>query len=95
MDKRLIEVIVAAILGTIVIFLIRFIINLPPFPVRIETFNEKDAVVEVEYYQIQQSNVAQIDPEWRVRTEHGYHYTSSKMIRVGDSIDIKIIRYTK
>jgi hypothetical protein len=57
---------------------------------------EKDCVVtEVEYFQIGQKHTLQIDPEWRIKTNCGTTHTSRKAMRVGDTVQIKIVKYKK
>ena len=57
---------------------------------------EKDCVVtEVEYFQIGQKHTLQIDPEWRIKTDCGTTHTSRKAMRVGDTVQIKIVKYKK
>jgi hypothetical protein len=57
---------------------------------------EKDCVItEVEYFQIGQKHTLQIDPEWRVKTDCGTTYTVRKAMRVGDTVQIKIVKYKK
>jgi hypothetical protein len=57
---------------------------------------EKDCVItEVEYFQIGQKHTLQIDPEWRVTTDCGTTHTSRQAMRVGDTVQIKIVKYKK
>jgi hypothetical protein len=50
---------------------------------------------EVEYFQVGEKHTLQTDPEWRVKLDCGRTYTSRKAVRVGDSIQIKIVKYKK
>lgn len=60
-----------------------------------EVTEETCIVTEVEFFQIGQRNTLQIDPEWRVKLDCGRIYTSRKAMRVGDSVQIKIVKYKK
>ena len=52
-------------------------------------------VTEVEFYQIGSISVAQLDPEWKVKTSCGYNYTLRYPAKLGDTIHVKILRYKK
>ena len=57
---------------------------------------EKSCVVtEVEFFQIGQRHTLQLDPEWKVKTDCGTRFTAHRPFRVGDTIQIKMIKYRK
>jgi hypothetical protein len=50
-------------------------------------------VTQVEFYQIGSISVAQLDPEWKVKTSCGYTYTLRRKVEPGDTIRVQIIKY--
>jgi len=65
-------------------------------PTVVGEVTEKSCIVtEVEFFQIGQRHTLQIDPEWKVKTDCGNRFTIHRPIRVGDTIQIKIVKYKK
>jgi hypothetical protein len=55
--------------------------------------DETCIVTEVEFYQIGSISIAQLDPEWRIKTSCGYAYTLRRPVNLGDTIRVKILKY--
>lgn len=60
-----------------------------------EVTEQTCVATEVEYFQVGEKHTLQTDPEWRVKLDCGRIYTSRNAVRVGDSIQIKIVKYKK
>jgi len=50
-------------------------------------------VTEVEFHQMGSISVAQLDPEWKVKTTCGYTYTLRRPVNPGDTIRVRILKY--
>ena len=73
---------------------IMYLLSLPK-PMIKETELVKTVVTQVEFHPTGYISVAQIDPEWRVKTDKGYVITSRHHLKIGDTVVIKIIKYAK
>jgi hypothetical protein len=69
-----------------------YMLSLPKPKIR-EIENIKTVVTHVEFHPIGYISVAQIDPEWRIKTSDGYVITSRHQFKIGDTIVIKTIKY--
>ena len=52
-------------------------------------------ITEIEYWQPGRKSVAQLDPEWKVKTSCGRVYTLRYKVEPGDTIHIKILRFKR
>lgn len=88
----------SSIAGLLIIFLIavgayKFIQYKRNVKTQVETIERICIITEVEYWQPGRKSVAQLDPEWKVKTSCGYVHTLRYKVEPGDTIKIKIIKF--
>lgn len=92
MKKFIFEMMAIAVISGIVIW---FVLGLKEPEKPTEILVTYAVVTEVEFHPSGYISVAQIDPEWRVKTDKGITMTSRHQFKIGDTIIVKTIKYGK